>query len=122
MGIGLLMAMIGSMIADITDQHEEQYGSRSEGIYFAASSFATKAISGFGVVISGVVVDLAGIPKGATVDTIEPESLRTLAMAMGPGVLVLICITAIVANFYDLSKARHEEIQQQTRANKLPAE
>ena len=121
MGIGLLMAMIGSMIADITDQHEEQYGSRSEGIYFAASSFATKAISGFGVVISGVVVDLAGIPKGATVETIEPESLRTLAMAMGPGVLVLICITAIVANFYDLSKARHEQIQQQTRTNKLTA-
>lgn len=111
MGIGMLMAMIGSMIADITDQHEEKYGSRSEGIYFAASSFATKAISGFGIVISGAVVDLAGIQRGATVETIAPESLQTLAMAMGPGVLLLISITALAASFYDLSKAEHSRIR-----------
>ena len=36
MGIGVLTVMIGSMIADITDQHEAKYGSRNEGIYFAA--------------------------------------------------------------------------------------
>ena len=111
MGIGLLMAMIWSMIADITDQHEEKHGGRNEGIYFAASSFATKAISGFGVVISGVVVDLAGIQRNATVDTIDPASLWTLAMAMGPGVLVMIGITAIAASFYDLSKAEHSRVR-----------
>ncbi len=111
MGIGVLMVMIASMIADITDQHEEKYGSRSEGIYFAAASFAAKAIGGFGVVISGVVVDLAGIQKNATVETIDPDSLQTLAIAMGPGVLILIGITAVVASFYDLSKAKHSQIQ-----------
>ncbi len=111
MGIGVLMAMIWSMIADITDQHEERHGGRNEGIYFAASSFATKAISGFGIVISGVVVDLAGIQRGATIETIDPESLWTLAMAMGPGVLTLITITAIAASFYDLSKAEQSRIR-----------
>lgn len=113
MGIGVLMSMIGSMIADITDQHEAAHGSRSEGIYFAASSFATKAIAGFGVVISGVVVDLAGIQRGATVATIAPESLQTLALAMGPGVLVLIAITAFAASFYNLSQADHRRIRAQ---------
>ena len=93
-------------------------GSRSEGIYFAASSFATKAISGFGVVISGAVVDLAGIQRGATVETIAPESLRTLAMAMGPGVLILISITALVATFYDLSNAEHSRIRALLDTNK----
>lgn len=110
MGIGVLTVMLYSMIADVTDQHEEKHGSRSEGIYFAASSFAAKAIGGFGVVISGVVVDLAGIQRNATVETIDPESLRTLAMAMGPGVLILIGITAIAASFYDLSRAEHQRI------------
>lgn len=110
MGIGVLTVMLYSMIADVTDQHEEKHGSRSEGIYFAASSFAAKAIGGFGVVISGVVVDLAGIQRNATVETIDPESLRTLAMAMGPGVLILIGITAIAASFYDLSQAEHKRI------------
>ena len=111
-GIGMLTVMIGSMIADITDQHEARYGSRNEGIYFAASSFAAKAISGFGIVVSGVVVDVSGIQRSATVETIDPDSLFTLALAMGPGVLVLIGITVIAASFYDLSKAKHEQIRQ----------
>ncbi len=111
MGIGVLTVMIGSMIADITDQHEEKHGSRSEGIYFAASSFAAKAIGGFGIVISGVVVDLAGIQRNATVETINPESLRTLAMAMGPGVLIMIGVTVVAASFYDLSRAEHRRVR-----------
>lgn len=111
MGIGVLTVMIGSMIADITDQHEEKHGSRSEGIYFAASSFAAKAIGGFGIVISGVVVDLAGIKPSATVETIDPESLRTLALAMGPGVLIMIGVTVIAASFYDLSRAEHNRVR-----------
>jgi GPH family glycoside/pentoside/hexuronide:cation symporter len=110
-GIGLLSVMLGSMVADITDQHEEKHGSRSEGIYFAAASFAGKAIGGFGIVISGVVIDLAGIQRNATVETIDPESLRTLAMAMGPGVLIMIGITAIAATFYNLSQAEHSRIR-----------
>jgi GPH family glycoside/pentoside/hexuronide:cation symporter len=111
MGIGVLTVMIGSMIADITDQHEEKHGSRNEGIYFAASSFAAKAIGGFGIVISGIVVDLAGIQRSATVATVNPESLRTLAIAMGPGVLMMIGVTVLAASFYDLSRAEHSRVR-----------
>ncbi len=57
------------------------------------------------------MVDLAGIQRNATVETIDPESLFTLAMAMGPGVLVLIGITATAASFYDLSRAEHSRIR-----------
>lgn len=112
MGIGVLTVMIGSMIADITDQHEAKYGSRSEGIYFAASSFASKAIGGFGIVLSGVVVDLAGIQRSATIETIDPDSLWTLALAMGPGVLFLIGVTVVAASFYDLSRAEHARVRE----------
>jgi glycoside/pentoside/hexuronide:cation symporter, GPH family len=113
MGIGVLTVMIGSMIADITDQHEAKYGNRSEGIYFAASSFASKAIGGFGVVISGVVIDLAGIQRSATIETVDPESLTTLALAMGPGVMILIGCTIIAASFYDLSREKHRLIREE---------
>lgn len=111
MGIGVLGVMLGSMIADITDEHEQLHGGRNEGIYFAAASFAAKAIGGFGVIISGVVVDLAGIQPNSTAETIDPEALRTLAMAMGPGVLAMIAITAFVASLYGLTRARHQEIR-----------
>lgn len=82
-GIGVLTVMIGSMIADITDQHEARFGSRNEGIYFAASSFAAKAISGFGIVLSGVVVDVAGIQRSATVETIDPDSSSIVLASWG---------------------------------------
>jgi len=101
------------MIADITDQHEAMHGNRSEGIYFAASSFASKAIGGFGVVISGVVIDLAGIQRSATVETVDPESLTTLALAMGPGVMILIGCTILAASFYDLSREKHRLIREE---------
>ncbi len=111
MGIGLLGVMLGSMIADITDEHEVRHGSRNEGIYYAAASFAAKAIGGFGIIISGVVVDLAGIQRNATVETISAESLTTLAIAMGPGVLGMIAITVAVASRYRLSRAEHQRLR-----------
>jgi Na+/melibiose symporter-like transporter len=111
MGIGLLGVMQGSMIADITDEHEARHGSRNEGIYYAAASFAAKAIGGFGVIISGIVVDLAQIQRNATVETISAESLRTLAFAMGPGVLIMIALTVVVASAYQLTRDEHTRIR-----------
>jgi len=111
MGIGVLGVMLGSMIADITDEHQELHGSRNEGIYYAAAAFAAKAVGGFGIIISGLVVDLAGIQPNATAATIDPEALRTLALAMGPGVLAITAITVWVASRYRLSQAEHQRIR-----------
>jgi Na+/melibiose symporter-like transporter len=111
LGIGVLGVMIGSMVSDITDQHEEVHGTRNEGIYFAALSFAAKAVGGFGIVISGIVVDLAGIGRSSTAATVDPESLKFLGLAMGPGVLVMIGITVYVASFYGITRAEHGRIR-----------
>jgi len=111
MGIGVLGVMLGSMIADITDEHQERHGSRNEGIYYAAAAFAAKAVGGFGIIISGLVVDLAGIQPNATTATIDPEALRTLALAMGPGVLAMTAITVWVASRYRLTQAEHQRIR-----------
>ncbi|NJN50771.1 MAG: MFS transporter [Gammaproteobacteria bacterium] len=111
LGIGVLGVMIGSMVSDITDQHEEVHGSRNEGIYFAALSFAAKAVGGFGIVISGIVVDLAGITRGATAATVNPDSLAFLGIAMGPGVLVMIALTVYVSSFYGITRAEHGRIR-----------
>jgi GPH family glycoside/pentoside/hexuronide:cation symporter len=103
--------MLGSMIADITDEHEERHGSRNEGIYYAAAAFAAKAVGGFGIIVSGLVVDLAGIQPSATAATIDPQALRTLALAMGPGVLAMTAITVWVASRYRLTQAAHQRVR-----------
>ncbi len=107
LGIGVLGVMLGSMVADITDQHEELHGERHEGIYYAALSFAAKAIAGFGTVLSGIVIDIAGIKKNATAASLDPESLRVLGVALGPGILVLVGLTLLAASFYSITRAEH---------------
>ena len=107
LGIGVLGVMLGSMVADITDQHEELHGERHEGIYYAALGFAAKAIAGFGTVLSGIIIDIAGIKKNATAASLDPESLRVLGVALGPGILVLVGLTLLAASFYSITRTEH---------------
>ncbi len=109
-GIGLLGVMMGSMVADITDQHEARHGVRHEGIYYAALAFAAKFVAGAGTLLSGIIVDAAGITRSATAANADPEAMRTLAICTGPGVLILIAITVVVASTYSISRAEHSRI------------
>jgi Na+/melibiose symporter-like transporter len=59
------------------------------------------------------VIDLAGIQRSATIETVDPESLTTLALAMGPGVMIMIGSTIIAASFYDLSREKHRLIREE---------
>jgi Na+/melibiose symporter-like transporter len=110
LGIGLLGVMMGSMVADVTDQHEAVHGVRHEGIYYAALAFAAKFVAGAGTLLSGVIVDAAGITRSATAATTHPEALRILAYCTGPGVLVLVAITVLAASTYNISRAEHARI------------
>ena len=65
LGLGVALPMIGSMIADVTDEHERLHGVRQEGMYYAAASFAGKVVGGAGPVFAGVAIDLAGIAPGS---------------------------------------------------------
>ena len=41
--------LASSMVADVVEESEIETGRRSEGLFFAARSFAQKAVSGFGI-------------------------------------------------------------------------
>ena len=71
---------------------------------------AVKAYSAklrFGTVLSGIVIDIAGIRKNATAASLDPESLRVLGVALGPGILVLVGLTLLAASFYSITRAEH---------------
>ena len=54
--------MIVSMVADIVEDSETTTGRRSEGLFFAGSSFIQKAASGLGLLGSGLVLWAAHFP------------------------------------------------------------
>ena len=108
-GLGVAIPLIGSMIADITDEHELIHGDRREGIYYAAASFAGKAVGGIGPVFAGIIIDLAGITPGTAPEDVAPEAIIRFGWAQGPSVILLTGLSIFAISFYTISRKRHEE-------------
>ena len=121
-GLGAALPMIGSMIADITDEHERIHGERQEGIYYAAASFAGKVVGGAGPVLAGFVVDLAGIESGATVASVPASAVARFGWVQGPTVLVLTGISVLCISFFSITRAQHRDTLDELLARRQKAE
>jgi glycoside/pentoside/hexuronide:cation symporter, GPH family len=100
----------GSMLADVTDEHELATNRRQEGIFFGALSFAGKSAAALGLGIAGATVDLIGFPQPATVGAVSEPVLRSLAIVYGPGIVILAVISLPFLFRYRITRARHAEI------------
>jgi len=109
-GLGIAIPMIGSMIADVTDEHERRHGLRQEGIYYAAASFAGKAVGGAGPILAGFIIDLAGIVPGSAPVDVDPAAITRFGWFTGPSVVVLSAVSIFCIWFYGISRDRHAEI------------
>ena len=118
LGLGVSIPMIGSMIADVTDEHERLHGTRQEGIYYAAASFAGKVVGGAGPILAGFIIDLAGITPGTPPAEVAPEAIARFGWAAGPSVLALSFLSIACAARYSINRARHAQILQEIRAQR----
>ena len=114
-GVLLQQAFIsfGSMMADVTDEHEHRTGIRQEGIFFGAIAFSAKATSGFGNLIGGLGLDIISWPRGPDIQTaadIPPETLVHLGLLYGPVVSAFAVISVWCYTRYRLTRQRHQEI------------
>lgn len=110
-----------SMIADAADEHEHNFGSRREGLYFSGLSFAIKASSGVGALAAGAALDLIKFPVGLGPDAVRvvpPGTILRLGLISGPGVAVITILAAAALLGYRLNKRRHAEIQSNLSARR----
>jgi GPH family glycoside/pentoside/hexuronide:cation symporter len=117
-GIGASCSLIGfqSMMADAADEHEQLFGARREGLYFAGISFSAKASSGIGALIAGLILDLIRFPHGAGVHgaahaAIPAETILRLGLLHGPGASVITGVSVLVLFFYRRGRRDHEEVR-----------
>jgi Na+/melibiose symporter-like transporter len=106
----LIFGSLNAMFADIVDEHELDTGHRREGIVFAARSFLIKAISSFGIVIGGWVIDFIEFPRGARAGTVTPEVLWDLGLYQAPLPSIFVFIGVLLYSGYRLDRARHAQI------------
>jgi GPH family glycoside/pentoside/hexuronide:cation symporter len=118
---GMLATLVAiafqSSMADAADEHEARFGTRREGVYFAGLSFAGKAATGLGSLISGFLLDLIAFPSAQIASgkhvVVTPDVVRDLGLASGPAAVGITLIAMVILSRYRLDRAAHTEIRRQ---------
>ena len=110
--VGLIICfqiLAASMMSDLVEQAELKTGRRSEGIFFAASTFINKMVAGLGVMAATLVLTLAQFPAGADPSQVPPDAVWRLGAYYVPSILVLWLSMMAAISTYQLDRAGHEE-------------
>ncbi len=102
-------SLIAAMIADVVEDSEVKTGRRSEGIFFAANSFAQKAVNGLGVVVAGQILAIIQFPTQAKPGEVPQGTLFDLAYIYVPVILFFYMFALIVLSLYRINRADHSE-------------
>jgi len=101
--------LVTSMVADVVESSEMSTGRRSEGLFFAARSFAGKVVSGLGVFIAATIITLVGIPKGANPADVDPQIMSNFALFYVPTIMTIYFISIGILSLYKITREGHGE-------------
>ncbi len=101
--------LISAMIADVVEDSEVATGRRSEGIFFAANSFAQKAVNGLGVIVAGQILAYLQFPTQAKPGEVPTSTLFELAGIYIPTLWGFYLIAIVVLGFYRINRDTHAE-------------
>ncbi|MFT4519891.1 MAG: GPH family glycoside/pentoside/hexuronide:cation symporter [Halioglobus sp.] len=110
--VGLIICyqiLVASMLSDLVDQSELKTGRRSEGLFFAASTFIRKATQGLGLMAASMLLYLADFPEGANTTQVSAESVNTLVQYYIPTILFIWMAMLLVISRYRLDRMQHEK-------------
>jgi Na+/melibiose symporter-like transporter len=110
LGGGVALVANGSMLADISDEHELEHGVRREGVFFGAEALAEKASSGIGLLVAGIAIDVIRFPSEAASNGVPPEAVARLGLVYGPVLLLSAGLSTLFLRRYRLDRRRHHGI------------
>jgi Na+/melibiose symporter-like transporter len=100
--------LVSAMMADIVEESELETGRRSEGIFFAARSFISKSLTGIGIVLSTVLLNLIDFPTHAQPGQLDPAVVWRLGAGYAPTLFMVFSISILCLGTYRLTRAQHE--------------
>lgn len=107
LSIGASIPLV-AMLADVVEDSELTTGKRSEGVFFAGSSFMQKTASGLGLLGSGAILALAHFPANAVPGKVAPETLQSFGTIYLAAILILYGIAALLLRRFPISRESHE--------------
>lgn len=99
--------LIAAMIADVVEDSEVSTGRRSEGTFFAANSFAQKAVNGLGVIVAGQILAFVDFPTQAGLGEVPVQTVYDLTEIYIPALWGFYAVTIVMLCFYRISRDGH---------------
>jgi glycoside/pentoside/hexuronide:cation symporter, GPH family len=96
-----------SMIADLVEDVQRRTPQRAEGALFALRIFAQKAVSGVGVLLSGIMLEAVGLNTAAKPGHVAPEVLSRFVLVYAPVFIALGVAAAFSLRAYRITRERH---------------
>ncbi len=101
-GIGALLTLPLSMVADTVDLDEAGGGSRNEGVYFGTLTLVYKLSQAVAIVAIGILLDLSGFDSSLSLQ--ETSTLVLLGMILGLGAIASFVTAILCLRGYDLTE------------------
>ncbi len=101
--------LISSMVADVVEESELATGRRSEGVFFAARSFAQKSVHGIGTFAATAILTVIDFPSDAKPGEVPPETLQNLGLIYVPLVMILYVAAFGFLTGYRISRQSHRD-------------
>lgn len=101
--------MVSSMVADVVEASEIETKRRSEGLFFAASSFIGKSVSGFGILSASMVLSFIHLQPAADPEKVPQSVVRHLGEVYCPLIIGLQACAILLMLGYKITRRSHEE-------------
>jgi GPH family glycoside/pentoside/hexuronide:cation symporter len=105
-----------SIISDISDEHEWNYGVRQEAGFFAVMNFIAKFSLIIGPIYAGIALDVIDLTQGVLPGAVPLETQNGLVYAMGIGVLPALLFAVYFVGRLKLGRAQVEDYQERLKA------
>jgi GPH family glycoside/pentoside/hexuronide:cation symporter len=105
-----------SIISDISDEHEWNYGVRQEAGFFAVMNFIAKFSLIIGPIYAGIALDVIDLTQGVLPGNVPLATQNGLVYAMGIGVLPALLFAVYFVGRLKLGRAQVEDYQEKLKA------
>lgn len=110
--VGLIICyqiLWSSMVADLVEQAELRTKRRSEGIFYAASTFIRKSVQGLGLKVAALVLIMSQFPRGADPSQVSEDAVWWLGALYVPTIITIWMLMIGCISFYKVDRKTHEE-------------
>jgi len=118
--LGVYFVAIGSLSADVADEHEVNTGKRQQALVSGFGMFAIKAAGSIMTLITGIYLDLISFPVGAEVGEVPIDKVHALAYFSAGFCLLGGLMVLLVVSRFDTSIGKQQEINRRLQAMMTP--